>query len=271
MADKKISALTAAGTLDGTELVPVVQSGSTVKTTTAAIAALGGGGNTTVTQAITSGAAPVDVTLPSDDTWRSLVVSATSGNTGGTETINVPNPTLDANNYNGKFIGRNVVVQLQTQAGGSDTPVVTINGGDQIVALGSDGQSVGNFDSNHAVIDYEGAFVTFVWQGYQWFATGITVYGNDSNWAGGSQTVRLPLPSSDGLVPKSSGAGYSPSTTAGFGIAVGSLPMAITQGGNIYLVTDATLPVIGSPVVGGGGAMCLVCSNGTDWIVIALL
>lgn len=44
MADKKISALTAAGALTGTEEVEVVQGGVNVKTTPAAIAALGGGG-----------------------------------------------------------------------------------------------------------------------------------------------------------------------------------------------------------------------------------
>jgi hypothetical protein len=54
MADKKISALTAAGTLDGTEEVPVVQGAATVKTTTAAIAALGGGGMTLLAAAAIS-------------------------------------------------------------------------------------------------------------------------------------------------------------------------------------------------------------------------
>lgn len=41
MADDKISALGAAGALAGTELVPVVQSGSTKRTTAAAVAASG--------------------------------------------------------------------------------------------------------------------------------------------------------------------------------------------------------------------------------------
>lgn len=44
MADAKISALTSAGALTGTEEVPIVQSGVTVKTTTQDIADLGGGG-----------------------------------------------------------------------------------------------------------------------------------------------------------------------------------------------------------------------------------
>jgi len=44
--DLKISQLPAAGTLNGTELAPIVQSGVTKQTTTAAIAALGGSGIT---------------------------------------------------------------------------------------------------------------------------------------------------------------------------------------------------------------------------------
>jgi hypothetical protein len=44
MADKKISQLTAAATLTGTELLPIVQGGQTVQTTAQDIADLGGGG-----------------------------------------------------------------------------------------------------------------------------------------------------------------------------------------------------------------------------------
>lgn len=44
MADTKISAETAAGTLDGTEIVPVVKGGANRRTTTQDIADLGGGG-----------------------------------------------------------------------------------------------------------------------------------------------------------------------------------------------------------------------------------
>ena len=52
---KKISELTASGALTGTEVVPVNQSGSTVRTTAAAIAALatGGGGGTPAVPVVT--------------------------------------------------------------------------------------------------------------------------------------------------------------------------------------------------------------------------
>lgn len=46
MAEVKISQLTSGTTLDGTELVPIVQGGATVKMTTQDIADLGGGGGT---------------------------------------------------------------------------------------------------------------------------------------------------------------------------------------------------------------------------------
>lgn len=50
MADVKISELTSAASLDGTEIVPIVQSGSTVKTTAQDIADLGGGGGASYTE-----------------------------------------------------------------------------------------------------------------------------------------------------------------------------------------------------------------------------
>lgn len=56
MADVKISQLTAASTLDGTEVVPIVQSGATKKTTTQDIADLAsGGGYTVVTGTLAAG------------------------------------------------------------------------------------------------------------------------------------------------------------------------------------------------------------------------
>jgi hypothetical protein len=50
---------------------------------------------------------------------------------------------------------------------------------------------------------------------------------------------------------------------------VSSLPTPYE--GYVNYVDDATSPVIGSAVVGGGAAKCLVCYNGTDWIVTSIL
>lgn len=56
MANVKISELTNAATLDGTEVLPIVQDGATVKVTTQDIADLGGGGGyVEVTGTLTAG------------------------------------------------------------------------------------------------------------------------------------------------------------------------------------------------------------------------
>lgn len=66
----KISELTAAGALTGTELVPVVQSGATKRTTTQDIADLGGAGSGytvyTATLAATAGNAPTETVVHAD-------------------------------------------------------------------------------------------------------------------------------------------------------------------------------------------------------------
>jgi hypothetical protein len=53
---------------------------------------------------------------------------------------------------------------------------------------------------------------------------------------------------------------------------VATLPAAATVGAySIAAVSDATSPTVGSTVTGGGSAKALVCSNGTAWLVIAVL
>jgi hypothetical protein len=53
---------------------------------------------------------------------------------------------------------------------------------------------------------------------------------------------------------------------------VATLPAAATVGAySIAAVSDADTPVVGSTVTGGGSAKALVCSNGTAWLVIAVL
>jgi hypothetical protein len=52
-------------------------------------------------------------------------------------------------------------------------------------------------------------------------------------------------------------------------------PMAVASlvgnEGTIAYVNDALSPIIGSTVVGGSSAKCLVCYNGMNWIVTATL
>ena len=72
MADIKISALTGASALDGTEEIPIVQTGATVKATTQAIADLGGGGGS-------------DIVIIKYPTSRTITIGA--GLTGTTSTV----------------------------------------------------------------------------------------------------------------------------------------------------------------------------------------
>lgn len=81
MTSKKVSDESAAGTLDGSELVRVVQGGASVRTTAGAIAALGGFGYLAVT---------ADATLPAENTI--LDVDTSSVTAPGTLTLTLPAP-----------------------------------------------------------------------------------------------------------------------------------------------------------------------------------
>ncbi|MFN4063435.1 MAG: hypothetical protein ACK4JA_04510 [Parazoarcus communis] len=95
MADVKISELDAAAALDGTELVPIVQDGVTVKATAQDIADLGGGGGgggstqsiiiacSDETTALTAGAGKVTFRMPYAFTLSAVRASLTTAQTGG--------------------------------------------------------------------------------------------------------------------------------------------------------------------------------------------
>jgi hypothetical protein len=51
-------------------------------------------------------------------------------------------------------------------------------------------------------------------------------------------------------------------------VTIASLPTCnAASAGNVYLVTNALTPVIGSSVVAGGAISVLVRCNGTNWLV----
>lgn len=54
-------------------------------------------------------------------------------------------------------------------------------------------------------------------------------------------------------------------------LTVATLPAAASWAGAQAYVTDSNAPAVGSTVASGGSAKCLVASNGTNWIVTALL
>jgi hypothetical protein len=67
---------------------------------------------------------------------------------------------------------------------------------------------------------------------------------------------------------------WSPLTMdAGFALmrkTVGTLPTASASTDQFFIVTDASSPVAGSPVTGGGATFCTVRSSGSAWIVNGL-
>jgi hypothetical protein len=135
MADKKISELTGAGTLTGTEEVPIVQGGITVKATTQDIADLGGGGTAEwiiVTSDITAqydnyysigNDTGIEITSPTPTVARGYVVYSVNGD------FLIDGFNFTSNNlvyvfYNGATWTYNII----TSGGGSFDPTVDVIG-----------------------------------------------------------------------------------------------------------------------------------------------
>jgi len=93
MADKKISELTSASTLTGSEVIPLVQSGSTKKTTVLDIA-----GKMIVVSKTASGGETVDLDDSTYDNAQLIKLSWSGGN--GTAVYTLP----DATNHTNRFI-----------------------------------------------------------------------------------------------------------------------------------------------------------------------
>ena len=89
MANVKISQLTAGSALTGTEEIPVVQSGSTVRTTAQDIADLAGGATFDVVTVGTLGTSPITVN------FSAVAVLNTAEGTQNAPVINVPNFSLN--------------------------------------------------------------------------------------------------------------------------------------------------------------------------------
>lgn len=234
----------------------------------------GGGGASTIFQNLTSGAAPVDVVLPTDDSWQTIVARVTTGGTAGGEVVNVPSPTLDANNYNTRFFNRQVIVVCVSQTDPADFLQVTTAPNAPFINDNTGTVLAASPDGTFVKLDYEEANAQFVWGGYAWLwqqGNNDTAY-TPHNLA----NYRFPMPK-DGIGGQVALKG---STTAGdvawSGITggvktVATLPSALDGGAQIRWVGDALAPALGAPVVGGGAANVLVFSNSADWIVIALL
>jgi hypothetical protein len=89
------------------------------------------------------------------------------------------------------------------------------------------------------------------------FSSGNLLFGTDGNRDIGSVSANRPA-----------NIYAHTAITPGRGVVVASLPTPTT--GMIARVTDATAPVIGMTVVGGGAAYALVNYNGANWTVIGV-
>lgn len=117
-------------------------------------------------------------------------------------------------------------------------------------------------DVANSLLIGSGGLDTVDWSsGYLSDATG----GPSVNWYNrqlfGSDGSTVAVDWSTGTPAFAQGATFVPTAVA-----------SLTGGeGTMAYVNDADTPVIGSAVVGGGSAKCLVCYNGTSWIVTSLL
>jgi hypothetical protein len=155
MANTSISNLTASGTLTGAEIVPIVQTGATVRTTTAAIAALASGGSGTVTSVAATVPAFLSVTGSPITTSGTLAIAysgtalpVANGGTGTTTPSLVagtnvtisgtwPNQTINSTASGGGggtvtsvaalTLGTSGTDLSSTVANGTTTPVITLN------------------------------------------------------------------------------------------------------------------------------------------------
>ncbi len=76
-----------------------------------------------------------------------------------------------------------------------------------------------------------------------------------------SSQIQIPVPSAMGGTGSSVGPKFSSTTIVG-------LPAAASSAGQVFIVTDALLPVFGAIIGGGGAVTVCVWSNGANWIVI---
>jgi hypothetical protein len=136
---------------------------------------------------ITSGASPVNVPLPSDSVWDTLLAEVTSGNTASAEVVNLPNLAVDVNGFDQASTGRKVLVFTKTQLDPADSVRVHVAGSPSVLIVDSTAMLRGNL-SNGVLIDFPGAVAEFRWNGQVWR------YHNDSPNDASIENMRAPLP-----------------------------------------------------------------------------
>jgi len=180
MAEIKISELTSGSALSGTEVVPIVQSGATVKVTTQDIADLGGGGGTN----------PTSTYIPYND-GGAFVDSGFSytGPLGLEKTLlehsdGLGSTTLQLNSFNLEYsLGNANATTISASSG------IAINGnfGEAIIGCGMSSPTNGVFRASSASNN--------VWVGTYGESWGVGFHGNSGTMFLGSSLVTPASPS----------------------------------------------------------------------------
>lgn len=200
MADTKISAMTSAGALDGTELIPVVQGGANVKATTQAIADLAGTGG--IPSAVSTGT----------DTYFATIAGVTTLSQGDAFVIEFGNANTGASTIDISGIG-NVPLYKNKNA---ELAAGDIQAGQIFILLydGANFQMIG-IQPNQLFAYVRNADSVTMNKGDVVYAYGAT---------GNKMSVKLASNGSDATSAKTVGVVYSST------IAVGGLGFVITQG-----------------------------------------
>lgn len=161
MANVKISELTAGGALSGSEFVPIVQNGATVKTTTQAIADLGGGGGGPVDVSPIKGFFESGINA---NNWRSTDDSTDITRQSGTYTPTV-GQYVEVNATNACLLRFNVIGSyymfgIKCQIDPNFTPVNTNNWYQASCLLG---QEIGGQQRDFGIIIDKNGFFALGW------------------------------------------------------------------------------------------------------------
>lgn len=149
MADVKFSEFPSASAADGVIGAVGIQNGTNVKF--GAITNITTGGSTTTLN---------------QQQLLTTVIEITSGGTAGVEVLDIITPAISAG-VNPNFVGKILSVVFSVQTDPSDT-IQLLNHGSNIWTSATPTGTDPWFSTNNLTLDYEGAMLTFRWDGSSW-------------------------------------------------------------------------------------------------------
>jgi hypothetical protein len=243
MANVTITQLPAAQALTGTELVPVVQNGQTVRTTTGAIGG-GGGGSGSVTSVNVSGGSTGLTTSGGPITTTGTItlggtLNVANGGTGGTTAQQARANVLPSYTGNASYVlrvnagatdvewsasgggGSGSVVQVNTGTGLSGGPITTSG----TIAIATSGVTPGNYSNPSFTVNAQGQLTTA--SSGSTPVTSVSGTANEITSSGGA-TPTLSLPSALTFTSKTITGGAFSGGTINNTVIGGTTPVAGT-------------------------------------------